>query len=113
MMTGRMNTVTIAGPSPAVLLTIHEWSPPSETEMLYKVRVGEVMFSETPSLSHLKVFSGPPRAEQVRVTLSPVLTVVSFGDIVTVPSGETIRRERSLISVLCVGTYGIGLPHRK
>ena len=62
--------------------------------MLDITSVSSVTLIETPSRCQLNVLFGPPSAEQVRVTLSPVSTVTSLGDIVTVSAGDTNKRTK-------------------
>ena len=63
--------------------------------MLYIVSEAVVTLIAIASCSHANVLLGPPNAEQVRVTLSPVLAVVFRGLTETVCSGDTARERET------------------
>ena len=63
--------------------------------MLSIVSMAVVTLISIPSCFQAYVLFGPPSAEQVKVTSSPILTVVFSGDIVT--AGDTVYRENNMI----------------
>lgn len=95
MILGLTYTNVVVLKAPAEFMTTHKYSSPSSTVMLTRVKV--VSFCPSSSVSflyHLNMLRGPPMAEQVRSTSSPILKDPLAGLMTTVPRLETVHDGR-------------------
>ena len=125
---GRTYKVAVVASLPASLTTIHVYSPPScvaliddklnvvpfsiineETKLnTVETSIGRCVIADCSSelifvrvtldLIHANTLLGPPPAEHVNVTLLPLSTVTSCGEIIELPSGDTIQNSIKVVT---------------
>jgi len=86
-------TIAVEKPTPASLITVHRYTPPSEPVTIgidSKGSLAPLMIITC--LLHSNILLGPPPALHVKLTVEFTVVLVSSGVIITLPNGDTTEK---------------------